>query len=151
MNTKKILAAFLFILISFLAHAQDFIIKKDATVYCEITHEDSLTIFYTDRSYAEQSISKNQVYKYFNSAAGKIKNGFLAQKPSIDSLSFARLINDSIIITKNGKTNYRGEILRNKKALNIMKLRTDVRPEVRKTKALNISAILLGAGSGVLI
>jgi hypothetical protein len=72
-SIKKIQISIVLILGATLGFSQDLIVKKDSTkIFCKITKEDSLTIFYKsirDKQHLEQSILKTDVIKYFNSAS----------------------------------------------------------------------------------
>lgn len=143
MKPFRQILSLLFVLVSFISFAQDFIVKKDTTIYCKIRKEDSLTIFYTDRADERRSVSKTDVYKYFNSATRKIKNGFLVQRSAIDYFTFARLNNDSIIITKNNKIDYRGERFTKGETINLMKLNNEARHDAKKARVSRLFGTLL--------
>jgi hypothetical protein len=71
MKNKKALITITLFLISLFSFSQDLIIKRDSTkIFCKITKEDSLTIFYKslrDKQANEQSILKTNIISYFNS------------------------------------------------------------------------------------
>jgi len=71
MQTKILMAVTISLLISTIIVSQDLIVKRDSSkIYCKITKEDSLTIFYKpsrEKQNTELSINKSDVIKYFNS------------------------------------------------------------------------------------
>jgi len=73
--------------ISLLSFSQDLIIKKDSTrILCNITGEDSLTIYYSQRknnSLLNSKISKELVLKYYSSSSKSIIKKRVNKKDSI--------------------------------------------------------------------
>ncbi|HEX7412855.1 MAG TPA: hypothetical protein VF411_02335 [Bacteroidia bacterium] len=84
----KVVYSLLFVLASFLSYSQDFIIKLDSNkIFCKITKEDSLLIYYIEKGDTELSIYKSNVYKYYNHVIGTIKLGSMVHvQPKGDSL-----------------------------------------------------------------
>jgi hypothetical protein len=87
MTAKRFKYAFLFLFVSLLSFSQDLIIKKDSTrILCNITGEDSLTLYYSQRknnTLFNSKISKELVLKYYSSSSKLIIKKRVSKKDSV--------------------------------------------------------------------
>ena len=147
LKNKHIYACFLFLFISLIGAAQDIIIRQDSTkIFCKITGEDSLHIFYRnnkDKKRIETSIVKSEILSHSYGGPIPAEVPEEPDKPKIVSryADYTAVKGDSIYMNENRQFEFKGSVIGVYEVADIMKHDTLAHKEIMKAAALHNTGI----------